>query len=266
MSISKNEKLNFHWAAIWVIAKRELLQFWRNKTRVISSIAQGFMLLIIFTFGFSSFRFDVGGTEIPTQAFIASGMITLAILFGGIFGGLSLIRDKLFGFLKEMLVSPIKRSEIMIGKTLGVGLQSVIGGIIIMLISISIGSFPLELFLIIRVILVIPVFLILSIGLVGIGLVIASKMSDFQGFGLVQTFLIMPMMWLSGAIFPWSSVPVPMQVIMAINPVFYGVEAVRFILTGVANIPIYVSLLVISVFSAILIYLGGRSFTKIEAS
>ena len=172
------------------------IQFWRNKTRVISSIAQGFMLLIIFTFGFSSFQFDVGGTEIPTQAFIASGMITLAILFGGIFGGLSLIRDKLFGFLKEMLVSPIKRSEIMIGKTLGVGLQSVIGGIIIMLISISIGSFSLELFLIIRVILVIPVFLILSIGLVGIGLVIASKMSDFQGFGLVQTFLIMPMMWL----------------------------------------------------------------------
>ncbi|MHA1688348.1 MAG: ABC transporter permease, partial [Promethearchaeota archaeon] len=164
-------------AVIWVLAKREIYAFWRNKTRIISSFVQGLMFLIVFSGGFSSFRILIQGVQIGSGAFIASGICAMTILFSGIFGGMGVMRDKMFGFMKELIVAPIRRQILMIGRTTGVALQTLIQSLIIFFISVAIGYFGYDWSLIWRVLLYIPVALLSSLGIVGLGLTIGSKMS-----------------------------------------------------------------------------------------
>ncbi|MBD3254705.1 MAG: hypothetical protein GF383_06410, partial [Candidatus Lokiarchaeota archaeon] len=187
-------------------------------------------------------------------------------LFSAVFGGLGVIRDRMFGFLKELLIAPISRRTLMIGKTLGVAMQSLVQCLIIVVLSSSLGFFGYDLNLIWRIMLLMPIALLYSMGVVGIGLTVGSRLTDFQSFGLIQTFLIMPMFWLSGALFAFNSVPEIMQIIMMINPITYGVDSFRFIILGVSFFPIWLDILVLIIFGAILILLGAKSFSSMEIS
>ncbi|MFO8018078.1 MAG: ABC transporter permease [Promethearchaeia archaeon] len=256
----------FNWPAIWVLAKRELLKFWREKSRVISSFAQAFFFLVVFSAGFSSLDIVIEGKTIASHAFTASGIAAITILFTGIFGGLGIIRDKMFGFMKELLVAPVKRRTLMTGKTLGIALQTLIQSLLIVIIASILGFFSYRIDLIWRTLLLIPVIILVSIGIVGIGLTVASHLESFQGFGLIQTFIVMPMFWLSGALFPFNTVPQFMQIIMMGNPFTYGVDLFRAVIFGVSYFPVWLSLLVQVVFGAFLISLGARSFSKLEVS
>ncbi len=263
LNITKT-KINYN--AIWALAKRELLGFWRNKSRVISSIAQGILFLFVFAGGFSSLSITIDGTSIDPRAFTASGIAAIVILFTGIFGGMSIFRDKMFGFMKELMVAPVSRNTLMFGRTLGVALQTLVQVLIMIGLSIVFGYYGYDLNLIWRVMLVLPVALLASIGIVGVGLTISTRLSDMQSFGLIQTFIVMPMFWLSGALFAFNSVPLPMQVIMMCNPFTYSVDLFRLVLLGVSYFPFWLDLIVMVLFGAILILIGARSFNKMEIS
>ncbi len=257
-------KINYN--AVWALAKRELLGFWRNKSRVISSIAQGILFLFVFAGGFSSLSITIDGVPVDSKAFTASGIAAIVILFTGIFGGMSIFRDKMFGFMKELLVAPVSRRTLMFGRTLGISLQTLIQVLIMIGLSITFGYYGYDINLIWRVMLVLPVALLASMGIVGVGLTISTRLNDMQSFGLIQTFIVMPMFWLSGALFAFNSVPLPMQVIMMCNPFTYSVDLFRLMLLGVSYFPFWLDLIVMVVFGAILILIGARSFNKMEVS
>ncbi|MCK4281046.1 MAG: ABC transporter permease [Candidatus Lokiarchaeota archaeon] len=257
-------KINYN--AVWALAKRELLGFWRTKSRVISSIAQGILFLFVFAGGFSSLSITIDGVPVDSKAFTASGIAAIVILFTGIFGGMSIFRDKMFGFMKELLVAPVSRRTLMFGRTLGISLQTLIQVLIMIGLSITFGYYGYDINLIWRVMLVLPVALLASMGIVGVGLTISTRLNDMQSFGLIQTFIVMPMFWLSGALFAFNSVPLPMQVIMMCNPFTYSVDLFRLMLLGVSYFPFWLDLIVMVVFGAILILIGARSFNKMEVS
>lgn len=257
-------KINYN--AVWALAKRELLGFWRNKSRVISSIAQGILFLFVFAGGFSSLSITIDGVPVDSRAFTASGIAAIVILFTGIFGGMSIFRDKMFGFMKELLVAPVSRRTLMFGRTLGISLQTLVQVLIMIGLSITFGYYGYDINLIWRVMLVLPVALLASMGIVGVGLTISTRLNDMQSFGLIQTFIVMPMFWLSGALFAFNSVPLPMQVIMMCNPFTYSVDLFRLMLLGVSYFPFWLDLIVMVVFGAILILIGARSFNKMEVS
>jgi len=252
--------------AILALAYREIRDFWRNKTRVVTAFAQSFMFLIIFSSGFAFISINISGTSVDPRAFIASGILAITILFSGIFGGLGLMRDKMFGFMKELIVTPVSRRTLMLGRTLGISLQCVLQTMIVLIICILFGFFGYEWDLIWRVLLIVPIALLVSLGVVGLGLTISTRMKDFQSFGLIQTFIVMPMFWLSGAMFAFNNVPPAMQIAMMLNPFTYSVDLFRANLLGVSFFPIWVDLLIGSLFGIILIFIGAKSFNKMELS
>ncbi|MFX1237256.1 MAG: ABC transporter permease [Promethearchaeota archaeon] len=251
-------KINYN--AVWILAKRELMSFWRSKSRVISSFIQAILFLFVFGVGFSTAEIILGGTVVDSRAFTASGIGAMVILFTGIFGGMSVFRDKMFGFIKELMVAPVSRRTLMLGRTVGVAMQTMMQVLLVIGIGIAIGFFGYDLDLIWKVILVIPVSFVASLGIVGIGLTISTKLNDMQSFGLIQTFIVMPMMWLSGAVInlPWQ--------ILAFNPFSYSVDIFRFILLGASHFPWWLDLAVLSLFGAVLLLIGAREFNKMEIS
>jgi ABC-2 type transport system permease protein len=250
-------KVNYN--AVWILAKRELLSFWRNKSRVISSIVQGILFLFVFGVGMNTAT-TIQGVEIGGRAFAGSGIAAMVILFTGIFGGMSIFRDKMFGFMKELLVAPVSRRTLMLGRTVGIALQTMLQVSVMIALSVGFGFFGYDLSLIWRVMVILPVAFLASLGIVGIGLTISTRLSDMQSFGLIQTFIVMPMMWLSGAL-----IPLPTMITM-FNPFTYSVDLFRFVLLGVSYFPFWIDILVAALFGTILILIGARSFNKMEIS
>lgn len=188
----------------------------------------------------------------------------MVILFSGVFGGMGLMRDKMFGFIRELIVSPTSRQILMLGRTIGLALQTLIQSIIIFLISIAFGYFGYGTDLIWRGLLYVPIALLASLGIVGLGLVIGARMKDFQTFGLIQTFIVMPLFFFSGALFAYNTIPVYMQIAMLFNPFAYSVDLFRFIILDVAFFPIWLDFLVVIGFGVALIALGAHFFNKME--
>jgi ABC-2 type transport system permease protein len=259
-----NMKLSY--GAILVLIRREIMAFIRSKARIITSLAQGLLFLLVFSFGLFKFTISIGTVQINSQAYVASGITAMAVLFTAIFGGLGLMRDNLFGFMKELMAAPISRRTLMIGKTLGVAFLATIQCIIFLMVSIVFGFFSYDISLIWEVFLIIPAALLAGIGIVGLGLIIGTRMRDFQSFGLIQTFIVMPMFWLSGALMPINFFPNWMQIVMRFNPYTYSVDLFRLILFGVSLYPIWMDLLVMSSFGIIMILLGAWSFNKMDVS
>lgn len=255
-----------NYAAIWILARRELYEFFRSKTRIITSLAQGLLFLLVFSAGFAKIGISINGVSIDSRAFTASGIAAIVILFTGIFGGMGLMRDKMFGFMKELIVAPVNRRTLMIGKTLGVALQTLIQVEIILGLSVAMGFFGYDISLLWRMVLILPVALLASIGIVGMGLTISTRMRDFQSFGLVQTFIVMPMFWLSGALFAFNNVPLAMQIVMMLDPFTYSVDLFRSVLLGVSFFPIWIDLSVMIGFGIVCILLGAYSFNKMEVT
>jgi len=266
MSDSSLREGKLNYAAVWILARRELYEFFRSKTRIISSLAQGLLFLLVFSAGFANIGIAIQGMSIDSRAFTASGIAAIVILFTGVFGGMGVMRDKMFGFMKELIVAPVSRRTLMLGKTLGIALQTLLQVEIILGLSIALGFFGYDLSLIWRMILILPVALLASIGIVGMGLTISTRMRDFQSFGLIQTFLVMPMFWLCGALFAFNNVPFAMQVIMMFNPFTYSVDLFRAVLLNVSFFPIWLDLIVMMAFGAVLILIGARSFNKMEVT
>ncbi|KYC48847.1 MAG: ABC-2 type transporter [Candidatus Methanofastidiosum methylothiophilum] len=215
--------------AIYIIWLREIKKFVRDRSRLVSSIAQPLIWLLLIGTGFGATFGKVG--DLKYIQFMFPGILVMTLLFSSMFSAISIIWDRQFGFLKEMLVAPISRTSIAIGKSIGGASRSTIQALIILIFS---PLLCIEL-TITKFILVIPLMFFISFTISGIGIIIAARMESFEGFNLIINFIIMPMFLLSGAIFPISNLPSWLSAIVSINPLSYGVDIMRWVMTGVTE-------------------------------
>jgi ABC-2 type transport system permease protein len=238
--------------------KREVKRFMRERTRIISSFVQPMLWLVIFGAGLgSSIRGSVGFSY---QEFIFPGIIGQTLLFTSMFMGISVIWDRQFGFLKEIMVAPISRVSIFTGKMLGVSTDSLIQGMIVLMLGFLIGV-KITPFIVAEII---PLMLLITLGTVCIGLTLASFMNSLESYGTIMTFVNLPMFLLSGALFPVNNLPSWLQWAVYINPLTYGVDAIRTVILGsayVSSIPMYMDLTFLLVFDAVMILVGTYAFS-----
>jgi ABC-2 type transport system permease protein len=198
-------------------------------------------------------------------SFLAPGIIAMSVLFSSMFTGISVLWDKQFGFLQEVLVAPVSRFSIIIGRTLGGATTALIQGFIILIIAIGLGVPILGGF---DFLLTLVFMVVVAFTAVGFGLVVASKMQDFQGFQLIMNLIIMPLLFISSAFFPIATNPDMPNIIVKLsffNPMFYMVDGIRGSLTGSGNVlPPIVNLAVVLVMCIVMMSLGSYFFSKSE--
>ena len=216
--------------AIYIIWYRDILRYWRDRWRLVASLAQPLLFLIVFGSGLSS---SLGGafgrgSGLTYIQFMYPGIIGMSILFSAIFGAMSIVWDREFGFLKEVLVAPIDRWAVAIGKALGGTTQAMIQGLILLVLAPLIGV-KLSVLTIVELV---PLAAVLAFGLASFGVAIASMMKSLQGFQVVMNFLMMPMFFLSGALFPLVALPLWLTVLTRLNPATYGIDPIRRIILG----------------------------------
>ncbi len=244
---------------IYTIWLRSMKRFIRSKSRIIGSIAMPLFFLLFLGFGLNSVVNLPGLGENYIQ-FLIPGMVAMSVLFTSVFSGIQIIWDKQFGFLKETLVAPVTRLEIMLGQTAGGATTAVIQGLMILILSLLIG---LSIQTIPGFLIAIGFMVLIGIGFTAFGIAIASSMEDMNGFQLIMNFVIFPIFGLSGALFPISSLPGWLGPITMLDPLTYGVEGIRYGLTGVSQINPVICFAVIGGFTVAMTAIGAYLFRKI---
>jgi ABC-2 type transport system permease protein len=246
-------------STIYILWLRQLKRYLRSKSRIIGSLGQPLLFLVALGFGFGPiFQKAGGGNYIQ---FLTPGIIAMSILFTALFSGIEIIWDKQFGFLKETLVAPVSRLEIMIGRTFGGATVALMQGVIVLLLSFIVGFRITNIWL---VGLALVFMFIIAIIFSALGTAIASLLNDMQGFQLIMNFLIMPLFFLSGALFPLNGLPKALNSIIKINPLTYGVDGLRGALTSVNNFYLVHDLLLLGGIAVILLIIGSYLFSKIQ--
>lgn len=243
------------WKAVYVICMRDIRRFFREKSQVIGSVARPTLWLLIMGTGFNTIFRAQQGTY---SQFLFPGIIGMTVLFTSVFSAVSVIWDRQFGFLREILVAPVSRTSVAVGKTLSGCFQSVIqGGIILGL------SFLVDVKLTVLMVLqVLSIVFLISFALTSMGLLIASRMESHEGFNLIMNFLIMPMFLLSGAFFPIQGLPVWLKSVVALNPLTYGVDALRGVIVGIHEHALSTDILYIVVFAIIMTAVSVTAFNR----
>ncbi len=208
--------------AIYVVAYREILRFIRERSRLISSFAMPLLFLVIFGAGFTR-TIGVIVPGVDFVQFIYPGIIAMTVLMNSVMSGLSVVWDREFGFLKEILVAPLARSGIVLGKATGAAIVAVMQGTLMLVLAPIVGVTVSPLL----VLQLIPVLIIISLSVSALGLLIASRMRSQQGFQLVIQLVVFPLIFLSGIFFPVNNVPGWLEIASKLNPLTYGVDAVR---------------------------------------
>ena len=244
---------------IYILWLRQLKRYVRSKSRMIGSLAQPILFLVALGYGFGSVFQKAGqGNYIE---FLAPGIIGMAIIFSSIFSGMEIIWDRQFGFLKETLVAPVSRFSIMLGRTFGGATVATAQGAIVFLVSLIAGFRPVNWFL--MPVLLVVMFLV-ALLFTALGTMIASRLDDMQGFQLIVNFLVMPLFFLSGALFPLDNLPKAIDVVIHIDPLSYGVDAFRFLLIGTSHFGFATDVFALLAFTLIFLALGSYSFSKIQ--
>jgi ABC-2 type transport system permease protein len=245
--------------AIYILWLRELKRYIRSRSMIIASLGQPLLYLLVLGFGLGPV-FQKAGNGSYIQ-FVAPGVIGMSVLFTSVFSGIGLLWDRQFGFLKETLVAPVPRFTVMIGKTLGGATVATIQGLLVLIICLIAGFRPVNWALL-------PVaigFMILTAFVfAGLGMAIGSALQDIQGMQLIMNFVVLPIYFLSGALFPLEGLPIVLKVLTRIDPLSYGVDALRNLLIGTSQFAPELSLLVLVAAAVIFVGLGSYSFSKIQ--
>jgi ABC-2 type transport system permease protein len=245
--------------AIYILWLRELKRYVRSRPQVIASLAQPMLYLLVLGFGLGPV-FQKAGQGSYLQ-FMAPGVIAMTILFSSIFSGIALLWDRQFGFLKETLVAPVPRLHIMIGRTLGGATVATIQGCLIAIICVIAGFRPVSLAAV-PVAVVFMILIAMVFGALGTG--IGSTLQDMQGFQLIMNFMVLPIFFLSGALFPLTNLPTPLAVITRLDPLAYGVDGLRAILLGASYFGAPLDLAVLLVVAGLFVVAGARQFSRIQ--
>lgn len=246
---------------------REVKRYLRDRTRIVSSFVQPLLWLVVFGTGIgAALRSGFQITGVTYQQLIFPGIVAQTLLFTAMFMGISVIWDRDFGFLKEILVAPISRFSLFLGKMFGDSTDAIIQGVIVFGIALLLGiNFTLIAFLE-----CLPIMLLITIGLVSVGLVIASFIGSLESFGAIQSFINLPLFFLSGALFPVvGSNIVWLNTAARVNPLTYGVDALKTVILGAAYAPyqiqpLLVDIGIIGAFDLVMIGLGTWAFTRMK--
>jgi len=244
--------------AIYILWLRELKRYFRSRARIIGSLAQPLLFLVSLGFGLGPV-FQRAGQGNYFQ-FLGPGVVSMSILFTAVFAGIQIIWDRQFGFLKETLVAPVSRLSIMLGKTLGGATIATIQGIIVFILAVIVGFRPNLTLLPLTLVFMI----LISIFFTAVGITIASTLEDMQGFQLIMNFLVQPLFFLSGALFPINNLPKVFSYIISFDPLTYGVDGIRGSLTGITHFGLTTDLIVLGVLTAMIVTIGSYLFSKIQ--
>ncbi|HEY2822089.1 MAG TPA: ABC transporter permease [Candidatus Acidoferrum sp.] len=245
--------------AIYILCMRQLKRYIRSPARIIGSLGQPILFLVALGFGFGSMFAKAGGGSYLN--FLAPGIVAMAILFNAVFSGIEIIWDRQFGFLKETLVAPVSRLEIVFGRTLGGAIVAMAQGAVVLGICMIAG------FRIHSVLLVpagIVFMFLIALFFTSMGTVFGSVLQDMQGFPLIMNFLVMPLFFFSSALFPVQSLPKFMQSALKLNPLTYGVDGLRGSLGSAFAFSLVTDFVVLSILTAILLAIGSYCFSKIQ--
>jgi len=244
--------------AIWY---REILVFIREPSRLIGSIIQPLLWLVIFGTGLGSIIEPGTVSGANYQQFLFPGILVMTVLFGSLFFGLYIILDKRIDFLKEVLVAPLNKSTMFFGKALGGSTDGLFQIIILMILGAIFFGIHFTLLSLIQTLVIV---ILLLISVTSLGLAIGSLLESPEGFGLISNFLIFPLFFLSGALFPVTNLPTWLSVIVNVNPVSYAVDALRSVILGIPGNSLLLDLGVLIAFTVVMVIIGTTAFKRIR--
>ena len=245
---------------MYILWLRQIKRFFRSKSRIFGAVAQPLLFLLALGYGLGSVYQRAGqGNYLE---FLVPGIMVQTVLFSAMFFGAMIMFDKQFGFLKETLVAPVSRLKIMLGGALGGATTALIQGVLVFIISLFIGFHPLHLLALIPATAILAIFAV-SIACFSSG--IGSFVEDMQGFQAINQFLVFPLYFLSGALYPLDHVPNWLHTIAELNPVSYAVDALRDTLIGQTHFGLTKDLLVLTVTLVVCVAFGSYRFQHIEA-
>jgi len=228
---SKRVRANLR--GVYIIWYRDVLRYWRDRTRIFAALGQPILYLFIFGTGLSS-AFAAGrgaglATDLDYKVFMFPGVLAMTVVFTSVFSAMSIVWDREFGFLKEVLVAPVSRTAVAIGKALGGSTQAVLQGSIVLLLAPLAGVSLSP----ITIVMVLPLMFLLAFALTSLSIALAARMRSMEGFQVMMNFFMMPLFFLSGALFPLSGLPQWLTVLTLLDPATYGIDPIRrIIMTG----------------------------------
>jgi ABC-2 type transport system permease protein len=244
---------------IYILWLRELKKYTRSRAQIIASLGQPLLYLLALGFGLGPV-FQKAGQGSYLQ-FVAPGVIGMTVLFTSIFSGIALLWDRQFGFLKETLVAPVPRMHVMIGRTFGGATVAIMQGVLIVVICLLAGFRPASL-------LAIPLgFLFMALiatVFAALGTSIGSSLQDMQGMQLIMNFVVLPIFFLSGALFPLDQLPKALGIVTSLDPLSYGVDGLRGALIGRSHFGTAIDLIVLAAVGVLFLCFGAWRFSKIE--
>ncbi len=245
---------------IYTLWMRQLVKYFRQPSRIIGAIGQPLLYLVALGYGLGS-AFDHAGQGNYLH-FIVSGIIAQTVLFSAVFFGINIIFDRQFGFLKETLVAPVSRLKIMLGGALGGATTSVLQGILVFILALGMGFRPYSLPMLL---VALAAIVLLAVGLTSFSSGFGAIVDDFQGFQAINQFLIFPLFFLSGSLYPLDTAPTALRVIADFNPLSYAVDALRASLINQTHYGLTKDFAVLIGMAVVLIAFGVYQFRKIEA-
>jgi len=240
--------------ALWY---REIKVFTREKSRIVSSLFTPLLWIIVFGGGLGS-AVSLGGVN--HQVFIFPGILTMTILFSSVFFGLYIVWDKKIDFFKEVLVAPLSRTTIFAGKMVGGSIDALLQGCAMLLFGVLLGIN----YTIIELGIAFMFMFVLASSLVSLGLIIGSNMESVEGFQLIVSFLVFPMFFFSGALFPIKNLPTYLLVFTALDPMTYAVDGLRGTLLGTSQLPVALNFLILACFAAVMVGIGTWTFRRLK--
>jgi len=239
-----------------MIWRRDLIRFTRDRAQILGAIARPILWLLIMGYGLGTTVPRVGATPYPE--FIFPGVIALNLIFASFLSAISIIWDREFGFLKAILVAPISRLSIAVGKAVSGSTVALLHGLVVLAftpliqVHLTVGQVALAL----------PVMALMAFASTALGIMIASRMTSFEGFGTIANFVIMPLFLLSGAVFPLAQAPAWLRGLARVNPFTYGVDLLRGIVSGVLHYPVWLDLAVLAGCAALFLTAAVAAFKR----
>lgn len=245
--------------AIYILWLRAMKRYFRSRSQIIASLGQPLLYLLVLGFGLGPvFQKSGNGSYIQ---FVAPGVVGMSVLFTSIFSGIGILWDRQFGFLKETLVAPVPRIMVMIGNVLGGATVAIFQGVLVLAICLIFGFRPTNWYALPLAFL----FMVLTaIVFSGLGMAVGSVLQDMKGFQLVMNFLVMPIFFLSGALYPLDGLPTVLSFITRLDPLSYGIDGLRGALISSSHLGVSLDLAVLGIFSVAFLIIGGWLFSRIE--
>jgi ABC-2 type transport system permease protein len=252
----------FSWAAVYVMWLREMKRYTRAKSRVLGSLIMPIFFLAFLGLGFR--RMPVPGLEggLSYLHFLVPGIVGMTLLFSSTMQGLSVLWDREFGFLKEIMVAPVSRVSIVLGRIAGGVTTNMFQAVLILIVSAVLGFRPRSAP---GLLLGFAFMILIAFTFIGFGLIFASRMKDMQGFGVVMNFIVFPLFFMSGALYPLDNLPRPVRILSYFDPLTYGVDGLRGALIGSSAFPPAADLAAMAGFAAVMVVLGAYFFEKSES-